>query len=263
MAATQAPYADDDRTIIVSAHQPQAVFLGDLSFEVTGWGINPILDAATPHVNLAVRLRTLSAHPDVEGLRLLVANEVKAFEQKLDGLDYDRATILAARYALCSMIDEAALASPWGSVWSAKSLLSQFYNETWGGEKFYLILARLLQEPAKNIEMIEFLYVCLRLGFKGKYAVIENGAAKLDILSENVRDVLRRLRKEEADDLADHWRVGLHRQPRLTHWLSLRIAIGLTVALLVTGYFWLNAGVETEVEPIKYKFENIIVGGRV
>lgn len=260
-AAAQIHHTDDARTVIVSAREPQAVYLGDLSFEINGWGLNTILDAATASLNLAVRLRTLSAHPDIEGLRLLVVNEVKTFEQVLDGQDMDRPTVLAARYALCAMIDEAVLATGWGSIWSAKSLLSQFYNETWGGEKFFMVLARLLQDPGKHRDLIEFLYICIRLGFQGKYAVIENGQAKLELLSENVREVLRRMRTEEADDLADHWHVGMHRQPRLTHWVSLRIAIALSVTSLIAGYFWLSAATAEAVAPVKSAFERVIAGG--
>ena len=72
-------------------------------------------------------------------------------------------TVLAARYVLCTFLDEIVLGTPWGSesVWSTQSLLSSFHNETWGGEKFFLILDSMLQDPAGNINLIELMYVCL------------------------------------------------------------------------------------------------------
>jgi hypothetical protein len=72
--------ADDDRTVVVSAHGPQAPHrsdLGSLSFDLVGNGLNPLLDAATALLNLATRVRGLPDHPDVDGLRLLVINEIK------------------------------------------------------------------------------------------------------------------------------------------------------------------------------------------
>jgi type VI secretion system protein ImpK len=244
---------DDDRTVVVtSAHGPQLGTLGDLSFDLTGNGLNPLLDAATPLMGLAARVRSLPPHPDVEGLRLLVINEIKRFEQTLDALDCDRATTLAARYCLCGVIDEAVLGTDWGSggPWSAQSMLSYFHNETWSGEKFFLILARLLQEPARHRMMIELLYVCLQLGFRGKYAVIENGQAKLEVLMENVHDVLRRLRPEYPEVLSEWWRSRTTRPGRLVAWLSVRTVAILAVLVLATFFFLFHSWLDEVAEPV-------------
>lgn len=255
--------ADNDRTVLISADRPQLANLGDMSFDLSGSGLNPLLDAATALLSLATRVRSLPAHADVEGMRLLVVNEIKSFEQTIDALDYDRATVLAARYCLCSMVDEAVLSTEWGSggAWSAQSLLSHFHNETWGGEKVYLILARLLQEPARHREMIELLYVCLRLGFRGKYAVIENGQAKLDVLMENVYDVLRRLRGEQPEVLSEAWSTQSRKPRRLTNWLSIR-AVAIASALLLVGLFlWLDGQVSEAVQPVVSVLSTIAGGG--
>lgn len=257
LLASQPPRsADDDRTVVVSAREPAASHsqsLGDLSFEMAGNGLNPILDAATALLNLATRVRTLPDHADVEGLRLLVINEIKSFEQSIDARDYDRATVLAARYCLCSMVDEAVLGTEWGSggAWSAHSLLSHFHNETWGGEKFYLILARLLQEPGRHQEMIEFLYFCLRLGFRGKYAVIDNGDAKLDVLMDNVHDVLRRLRGEVPEALADISDPLARRSRRLARWVSIPTVVILATMCLGTLFFWLDGQMADALQPVR------------
>jgi type VI secretion system protein ImpK len=248
--------ADDDRTVVVSAHGPQAPHrsdLGSLSFDLVGNGLNPLLDAATALLNLATRVRGLPDHPDVDGLRLLVINEIKSFEQTIDARDYDRATVLAARYCLCSMVDEAVLGTEWGNggAWSAQSLLSHFHNETWGGEKVYLILARVLQEPARHREMIELLYVCLRLGFRGKYAVVDNGEAKLDVLMDNVYDVLRRLRGEVPEALADVAPPQTRRPRRLARWVSIPTVIMLSAASLIGLFLWLDTRMAETLDPVR------------
>ena len=60
--------------------------------------------------------------------------------------------ITAARYVVCTMLDEAASRdTPWGAgVWARQSLLVMFHNETWGGEKVFQLLARLAQKPAQH-----------------------------------------------------------------------------------------------------------------
>ena len=46
---------------------------------------------------------------------------------------------------LCTLLDESAASTPWGGsgAWSSQSLLVQFHNEGWGGEKVFVLLARL------------------------------------------------------------------------------------------------------------------------
>ena len=58
--------------------------------------------------------------------------------------------IVAARYALCTLIDETATSTPWGAsgAWAQRGLLALFHGETGGGEKFFQLLARLAENPA-------------------------------------------------------------------------------------------------------------------
>ncbi|MGC8015905.1 type IVB secretion system protein IcmH/DotU, partial [Salmonella enterica] len=84
------------------------------------------------------------------------------------GLAYE--VIVGARYCLCTALDEAAALTPWGSrgVWSGSGLLVTFHNETWGGEKFFQLLARLSQNPREHIALLELINFCLLLGFEGR-----------------------------------------------------------------------------------------------
>ncbi|NVL25105.1 hypothetical protein F2S68_22585 [Pseudomonas syringae pv. actinidiae] len=64
----------------------------------------------------------------------------------------DNDQLLAARYVLCTVVDEAVLNTSWGSKsdWSKISLLSRFHKETFGGEKFFQLLERLSTNPFKR-----------------------------------------------------------------------------------------------------------------
>ena len=142
--------------------------VGDISIR-TGGG-NGLLNAAGPLFALVSQLRASVSHPDPLSLQAHVAQEIVNFEAKARQSEPPE-QVLAARYALCTLLDETALSTPWGneSQWAAQTLLVRFHNEARGGEKFFQILERLTQDPARNLNLLELLYVCLALGFEGKF----------------------------------------------------------------------------------------------
>ena len=83
----------------------------------------------------------------------------------------------AARYVLCAGLDEAVLSTPWGaqSEWAQHPLLVALHREAWGGEKFFEMLDRISTDPARYLDLMELQYLCLALGFGGKYQVHERG----------------------------------------------------------------------------------------
>ncbi len=77
--------------------------------------------------------------------------------------------IVGARYCLCTALDEAAALAPWGGggAWSAHSLLVAFHNETWGGEKFFQLLARLSAQSARTSRPHRAAVLLSRAGLPG------------------------------------------------------------------------------------------------
>src|SRR6202035_730045 len=105
-------------------------------------GLNPLVQAATPLLVLAGRLRGQVTQADVDALRRQTTQEIRAFEDRARAAGVPPEDILAARYALCTVIDEAVMNTPWGaqSGWSSQSLLVTFHKEASGGEKFFQVL---------------------------------------------------------------------------------------------------------------------------
>src|SRR5207253_5640716 len=50
---------------------------------------------------------------------------------------------------------------------------------SYGGEKFFEMLERIAQEPALRIDLIELQYLCIALGFAGKFQLLEQGQTRL------------------------------------------------------------------------------------
>ncbi|MFO7995232.1 MAG: type IVB secretion system protein IcmH/DotU, partial [Marinobacter sp.] len=166
---------------------------GKEQFQLRGLEDNRLIDAATPLLGLVIRVRRLADFHGVESLYQQVVDEVAAIDRELVEQGYERPTVVAYRYVLCAFIDEAVLGTDWGahSIWSQHSLLSRFHNETWGGEKVFAITARMEQEPARYRDMLEFIYLCLCLGFEGRYKVMTNGRDEYEQILRGLCEQIR------------------------------------------------------------------------
>lgn len=149
-------------------------------------GENKLLFYGSDLINLAGNIRTLEPQNTVEQLRHDIDNLIKQFDSKLAQQSVSQEIALTARYLLCCLIDEHILSTPWGidSSWSYQTLLSKYHNETSGGEKFFLIVNKLLEQAQRNLDLIELSYVCIALGFRGKYRRSATGENEIVQISQ-------------------------------------------------------------------------------
>ncbi|WP_310620613.1 type IVB secretion system protein IcmH/DotU [Flexibacterium corallicola] len=179
------------------------VYTQPISFPIRGNSLNPLVDASQSLIALMIRIPDVSSFSQIDHLHKDVKTEIESLELELHRQGYDRATILAHRYCLCSAIDEAVMCSKWGqeSDWSERSLLALFHSETWGGEKFFIVLSRLMRDPERYIDLLEFLYLVLCLGFEGKYRVMHNGRTQLEDILQEVHAVIQRERGDSPEEI--------------------------------------------------------------
>ena len=182
-------------------------------------GDNPLLVSAQPLLSLVPQMRAAPDHRDPHGLKESLADGIRGFEQSATRAGVPRESVIAARYILCTFLDETAASTPWGSggVWAADTLLVRFHNETWGGEKVFLLLSKLAEDPAKNRNLLELIYCCLALGFEGRYRVLDNGRSQLEQLRERLHQMLRKVIPAPERALSLRWAPAAVRERR---WLS-------------------------------------------
>lgn len=132
---------------------------------------NLLFEAAMPLLALMSILKRVEGLTNIENFRMKVLEEIKFFEVRLKESSYEEKTVLAARYCLCTALDESVFKTTWGgqSLWLQQGLLRTLHQESNGGEKFYLILEVFLKKPFENIDLLELIYFILNLGFKGKF----------------------------------------------------------------------------------------------
>lgn len=207
----------------------------------TAGGLNPLLRAANPLLELALPLRQLPTHPNVEELRAQLIQMVRTFETqgRANGIDDEK--LGASRYCLCTFVDEAISSTPWGAgLWGSRSLLVTFHNEASGGERFFLILQRLAQNPAGNVDVLELIYVILGLGFEGRYRLIDGGRSQLDTLRERLEQMIRSQRGAAERDLAVHWLPVKSERKPLLQLVPLWVAAAVACVLLVIVHLFLS-----------------------
>ncbi len=215
-------------------------------------GMSPILRAASPLLALAVRLRNTLSHPDPARLLAHVGREISAFEARAIGNGVRREDVMIARYCLCTFLDECALSTPWGSTsdWSRQSLLSTFHGETWGGEKFFAVLERMLHEPAGHVDLIELLGVILLLGFQGQYRIAERGQTKLTDLQGQAVRAVRAQRGEFERELSPHWQGATDIGVPLARYLPVWVCAAAAATLLLGLYLGFSFRLGSHTDPV-------------
>ena len=134
-------------------------------------GLNPISDAAANIFSLSGRIKQLKNYRQLSKLHQELMQEVQAFQSTAKAQGYSSEHILVSRYALCATLDDLIKNTAWGGQgqWDQYSLLTAFHPDTVNPDRFFIILERIIKEPAIYIDILELMYICLSLGFEGPY----------------------------------------------------------------------------------------------
>src|SRR6516164_2737948 len=170
-------------------------------------GVNPLAAAAAPLLQLLARLRNTLNQPDPGDLLDRAVREMRDFEQRVRDLGLPMEQLRPAHYALCASLDDVVLNTPWGSsgAWAARSLVSTFHQEVRSGERFFDLLSQLRQNPGTYLPVLELMYLCLSLGFQGRYRLSPRGPGELDRLREDLYTIIMRQRQAADPALSPHW----------------------------------------------------------
>ncbi len=226
-------------------------------------GLNPLESAAGPLLALLARLRSTIAHPAPASLRAQLLAWLRQFEERAEAAGVARNDVLLGRYVLCTALDEAVMSTPWGSTseWGKQSLLITVHNEAWGGEKVFQLLDHCLQSPRERLYLLELLYLCMCLGFEGRYRVNEQRyASELQALRERTSAAIRSARGEHERELSPHWRGLTLARDRLIQFMPPWVGVAIGLALLLLLLLVLRLKLASDAEPV---FKNIHALGEI
>lgn len=265
MTTKEMEYGQDDKTVILNrqgesrAESPLTDFASPPEFaqleermiyaarlrpaETFNVSLNPLVAAASGLLSEVVRLKHSLETEDLPSLNRRLGSALKLFEHRALHEGAESSEVMAARYVLCTVIDEAVVTTPWGneSLWSQMSLLSSFHNETFGGEKFFALLERLSRNPVRHLPMLELMYLCLSLGFEGKYRVLPRGMLELEAVRDSLYRQIRQLRGDVPREVSPRWQ-GLkdtrRRLVRIVPWWLVALFTLFCLGVMFGGFAW-------------------------
>jgi type VI secretion system protein ImpK len=215
-------------------------------------GLNPLLAVANRLLMLVPQIRQTRQVNDPGALRATLAQGIRDFAAAAQERGIAPERIMAARYVLCTMLDEAATDTPWGGSggWARHSLLGEFHNEAAGGEKVFQLMARLAEKADANVDLLELIYAAIALGFEGRYRVIENGKVQLEAVRTRLGQIIRQQRGAYPAALAQHWQAQAVAQRRTLSWLPLAVTAAVVLFALGALYAGLATSLAERADPV-------------
>lgn len=224
-------------------------------------GPNPLIAAAAPLIALANRLRGLANHDAAESLRTKVVDELRVFQQNARNRNIADDEVRYGHYALCALIDEVVLSTPWGakSSWPKQSLVATFHNEVVSGNRMFEMAESLEARPNRSPGLLELIYLCISFGFEGRTRVQERGASNLQKMRDRVYKVIRERRGPYEKALSLRWKgVDARYQPitkQIPLWVFGAGFAVLALAVYAALAFILASKNDKSLMPIKAAYQ--------
>ncbi|NLG15802.1 MAG: DotU family type IV/VI secretion system protein [Fibrobacter sp.] len=187
---------------------------------------------------IAIKMREAEDLGEPSALRKLINYYLELFIKncKLSGVD--DAAVLDTQYALVSLLDETVLSSPGvcRNYWISRPLQLDIFGNNIAGEEFYRRLNHLLVEPAEKNEVLEVYYLCLCLGFEGKYKI--SGTAERLKIIEHLGLKICSTQVDFVNGISPHGLRTFDIQSK-RHFFLFPIWIAASVLIMIIAAIWI------------------------
>lgn len=199
---------------------------------------NPLVNSYAALLGMAPELERATApeNPDVLRTRLHETLTQSRDSAVSAGVPLSRAD--QGAWFVAALLDDVALNTPWGgnSGWPRMPLVVSMYGNVDAGERFFDLAEDLIRFPERDPQMLNLVFLCLSLGFRGKYRR-EGGQGDAAIASLRGQ-MARLLRDRDAAQapLAPHWE-GVEAQDEVKRFVVPLWSIGLIALALITAVY--------------------------
>ncbi len=200
---------------------------------------NPLISAFSALLEIAPELERAMPPANAETLRVRLQDNLIDARDAAVGMGAPLTRANQAAWFVAALIDDIVLNTPWGghSDWPRQPLVVGLSGDVDAGTRFFDQLEELQRYANRDPELLELAFVCVSLGFRGKYRV-QGGAGDgaLIALRSSTARLIRNSDAEQAD-LSPHWRgvVAADEPPRFAVplWTILLAAGALITAIYV------------------------------
>lgn len=197
---------------------------------------NDLVAFAGPVFDLILRIKAGIVAPSNE-LRPQVAAMLADFEKRAERYRFNHKIVQVAKFALASFVDETVLTNnfPLRDEWEKYALQLEYFGEQLAGNKFFEKLDAMLKQIETTQDAVEIYYVCMLLGFKGRYGVYEQ--EKLLAIMQKTANALVKVGKIKPVELSPNWLANDQPKPPekrgMPVWAKIGALSGLGLALIV------------------------------
>jgi type VI secretion system protein ImpK len=163
----------------------------------TAGDFNPLVKAASLLFSMLGKWQRVPPQDAIHEVQKELLLTLDNFQKKIIRLGYQPEFIIVCRYIFCLTYDDVISNTLWGKQvqWEQNSLLGLLYQETVPG-KFFVILKRIIKEPMQYIDLMELMYICLKMGYQGEYRSLPHQLEDLTTIlykhTRSYRGVLQR-----------------------------------------------------------------------
>ncbi|MCP1446067.1 type VI secretion system protein ImpK [Pseudomonas sp. GGS8] len=184
---------------------------------------------------LVIELRQGGSAQNSQVLWKFCSKQIEHVSQQLKRAGLSQRSINYISHAQCALLDETVLSCAKGdahAAWASEPLQAKFFGGHQAGEFLYEDMREVLREPAPDLQVLTAFHRVLMLGFRGRYANVNDPAREqlLAALSAQVEPLeLSQTLTTQVD--------ARHRATPL-RWLQSPLAHILAVGLLLIGAWW-------------------------
>jgi type VI secretion system protein ImpK len=150
-----------------------------------------IWQATSPFWRLLSELNALPRWPSALSLKTKLLAHFDALEENLSALNVSYEAQQDIKYALAALFDEHILNSDYQEKdhWLENTLQWQLFEDNCAGLGFFKRLTRLQSHPKVNYAVLMIYYLCLQMGFKGRYAI--DSSEQLSVLQHTLYELIQ------------------------------------------------------------------------
>src|SRR4029079_8729124 len=197
---------------------------------------NDLITFAGPIFDLILRLKAGIVAPSND-LRPKVAAMLDEFEKRAERYRFNPKIVQVSKFALAAFVDETVLMNnfPMRDQWEKYALQLEYFGEQLAGNKFFEKLEAMLGQIEVTKDAVEIYYVCMLLGYKGRYAVYDQ--EKLLEIMQRTANALVKAGKIVPVELSPHWLANDQPEPPkkrgMPVWAKFGALGGLGFALVI------------------------------
>jgi len=219
--------------------------------------VNPLVAGAATLLSLLPKFSNTPTHSGLAALQRQLQGELKAFGDRAQGQGYRPITILLATTLLATTVDDTLCHTPWGkSQWPLFSLASWFQTTHEKPPALDNLIQRLEEDVPVNVDLLELIYLCLRLSPVAPDTLSPGEKRSREILMD---DIFRATQWQRGDnprtlnDLTSLPPVTPLPKPKLLRTLA------LTLVLMLTTVGSLHLMLDVSSAPLKHQLKNLTI----